>query len=123
MGKASDLAKCLYGFFSPIAPSFLEGTVPNGTPFPYITYSLSYEDWFIDGNMQVRIWTKSSSMAKVTELTDAILDKIGYGVAEDIPNGGTIVMKKGSPLWQFVPDEDENIKTTMINITYNIYKY
>ena len=98
MGKASDLARCLYSFFSPIAPSFLEGTVPSGTQFPYITYSLSYEDWFIDGNMQVRIWTKSSSMIKATELTDAVINKIGYGVAEDIPNGGTIVLKKGSPL-------------------------
>lgn len=122
MGKFSNLAKSIYNFLSPIAPAFLENSVPAGTPFPYITYSLNSEDWFNEGLMQVRIWTKSSSLVQVSDLTDKLEDIIGNGIAVKLVGGGTIYIYKGSPFAQFVSDDDISIKTVYINLNYKLYQ-
>lgn len=122
MGKFSNLAKSIYSFFSPIAPAFLENSVPSGTPFPYITYSLNSEDWFKEGLIQVRIWTKSSSLIQVADLTDKLEDIIGNGITVKLVGGGTIYIYKGSPFAQFVSDDDISIKTVYINLNYKLYQ-
>lgn len=121
MGKFTNLSKTLYSYFNGFgASAFLENTVPVGTPFPYITYTLSYQDEYEDNLVQARLWTKSSSMIQVADLTDKIETNIGNGITIKGADGGTIWLKKGSPFAQFITDDDITLKIVYINIVTNI---
>lgn len=120
MGKLSNISNTLYDYFNEFGVNgFLEKAPPN-TPFPYLTYTLSYSENYADNLIQVRIWDKSSSVVKVVELADDIGDNIGDGRTIKGLEGGTLWLKKGEPFAQFVPEEDITIKSIYLNIVTNL---
>ena len=122
MGRATDIFKTYYSFFSNIMPSYVEGFVPPNTPFPYLTYQVLDNDNLTNTMQQVRIWTKSSSMMELAGYLDMVESELGEGLVLPIQEGGHILMTKGSPFMQLVQDEDINIKSALLNIQLYICK-
>lgn len=122
MASFKNQAKVINSFLNKITTAFLENSVPTGTPYPYITYSLSSEDFGEEGLIQVRIWTKSTSVLQVADLTDKLEELIGHeGITLNLEDGN-IWLYKGSPFAQFVTDEDINIKSVYIVLNYRLYQ-
>lgn len=127
------MAKTLAEFFNQVCPAFIQNNIPTeiynpdtgkGEPvgYPRLTYTLELEDYFVDGNMQVRIYTKESGLKKVAELTDKLDELLGEGVSLQLKEGGFLYLRQGSPFNQFIiEDETQNIKSSYINITYQNY--
>ena len=121
MGNFTNLTKTLYSYFNSFGVSaYLDNSAPTGATFPYITYTLNYEDGYIDNLIQVRIWTKSTSLVQLTTLVDKIGDNVNNGITINGADGGTIWIKKGSPFAQFIPEEDLTLKVAYLTLTTNI---
>lgn len=128
------MAKTLAEFFNQVCPAFIQNNIPDSiydpstgenesVGYPRLTYTLETEDYYVDGNMQVRIYTKESGLKKVAELTDKLDSLLGEGVSLQLKEGGYLYLRQGSPFNQFIiEDEKEQIKSAYINITYqNIF--
>lgn len=128
------MAKTLAEFFNQVCPAFIQNNIPDSiydpstgqnepVGYPRLTYTLETEDYYVDGNMQVRIYTKESGLKKVAELTDKLDSLLGEGVSLQLKEGGYLHLRQGSPFNQFIiEDEKEQIKSAYINITYqNIF--
>ena len=119
MGKFSNVMGTLYSYFNGFLPAYIENQVPEGATFPYITYSIAFENEFEDNLIQARIWTKENSTTDLRKYSDLIADDIGYGKIVNCKEGGNLWLKAGSPFMQFVSDEDITIKSNYINIITN----
>lgn len=122
MASIKELAKGLNLFFKQVCPAFLEGSVKVGQEYPYLTYTLSQEDWFTDGLIQVKIWTKSTSISQVCDLTDALEKLVDNGTVIEL-NDGFCSLYKGSPYSQLTETEDLNIKSMYINLIIQNFQF
>lgn len=118
MGRFTDIAKTLNVYFNQFGAAYLENNVPGNATRPYITYSLSDTDEFEDGLMQVKVYDNSTSILKVSEITDNIGESLGYGVLVPAEKGN-IYLRKGSPYAQYI-NEDNTELSVYINIIYKI---
>ena len=119
MGKFSNTMGTLYNYFNQFLPAYIENQVPQDAKYPYITYTVSFENEFKDNLIQCRIWTKSDNTSLLRKYTDMIADNVGNGTLYDCKEGGRVWIKTGSPFMQIVPDEDETIKSVYINLITN----
>lgn len=112
----TELAKSYYNLFNSFGiTGYLEGSVPTGASFPYLTYNLSNVSNFEENLIQVKLYSKSSSLVEISSIIDRIENYIGEGVKFDFDNN-IIWLYKGSPFAQLVNDEDSSIKSALINI-------
>lgn len=120
----TNVAKTLYEFFNQFGTSFVSNSVPSGTEYPYITYTLETEGYFNTGIMQVMVYDKNYSFVKVAEIADSIINKIKGGYKLPIKNNdGIIYLENGSPNTQIINDiNDITLKTILINIEYRMYE-
>lgn len=119
MGKFSNVMGTLYNYFNQFLPAYIENQVPQDAKYPYITYTVAFENEFKDNLIQCRIWTKSDNTSLLRKYTDMIADNVGNGTLYDCKEGGRVWIKTGSPFMQIVPDEDETIKSVYINLITN----
>lgn len=119
MGKFTNLSKTLYNYFNNFLPAYIENAVPPETEFPYCTYTVSYDNNFEDNLIQLRIWTKSTSMVQVAEFSDLVEEDIGNGKRINCVDGGQLWLKAGTPFQQYISDDDITIKSVYINIIMN----
>lgn len=97
-------------------PAYDESTVPDGAELPYITYSVSINDFKVPVVMTANIWYKDTSWSDITAKYNEIADAIGIG-GKMIPyEEGAIWLYKGSPFAQRVRDEDDMIRRIYLNI-------
>lgn len=120
MEKFTEYSKALYSYFNSIMPSFLEGNVPQGTQFPYLTYNLSYTPNYDDTLIQFSVWDKSTSLKTVASKLDLLGEDISNGKVVFTSNG-SIQLYKGSPFGEMLQDEEPNIKRLYGVIQARIY--
>lgn len=120
MEKFTEYSKALYSYFNSIMPAFLEGNVPQGTQFPYLTYNLSYTPNYDDTLIQFSIWDKSTSLKTVASKLDLLSNDIDSGKVVFTSNG-SIQLYKGSPFGEMLQDEELNIKRLYGVIQARIY--
>lgn len=123
MNKFSDIARTLFSFFNQFGvKAYPQNGVPEGTPFPYITYSVEEQDNWESGILQVLVYSKSNSYTEVTTIADKIMDQVSSGIKVPIANSGMFYMTKGSPFCQLINATDEVYnKSVLINIEYKNY--
>lgn len=121
----TNVAKAYNSFWSSILPAYVEHTVPEDTPLPYITYNLQYTAFAIEGLHQVRIWTRSKSFKSLSEYCDKVHKLIPEsGTTIYLPdNKGCIYLYRGAPFIQNLPAETVDIKSAYINITAKTFIY
>ena len=112
-------SQALYSFWSGFQlPAYDENSVPDGTPFPYITYSDMTDSL---GNMvalSASIWDRSNSWERITLKAEEIAEKIGkngYHIMQ--LDEGYVWLVKGTPFAQRMGDpEDTKIKRIYLNV-------
>lgn len=99
-------------------PAFDENSVPENTPFPYITYAENTGSLGDVLLLSASIWDKSTSWVRISEISERIAKAIGEHGHYTLPlDGGYVWITKGSPFAQRMGDpEDERIKRVYLNI-------
>lgn len=111
MGLIKDYTKTLYTFFNVFCPAYVQNSVPTGTQEDYLTYSIDIDDFFIDGVIQINIYTNSKFFLNVTDIADRILEDIGRGKVIDINGERKLYLKpNGTPFQMMVDEENTNFK-------------
>jgi hypothetical protein len=116
----TNTAKALYQFFSGFGlPAYVEYSIPDDAPLPYISYQLIEPDWDDGGTFYARVWYRSTSYTAINAKVDEIRAAIGECVS--IPtSGGAVYLTKGTPFVQYMPMEgDDTLKVAYIN--FNIH--
>lgn len=113
------VAAALKTFFSSFdLPAYQEGSVPDETELPYITYSLGVPEWNQKASMYVQVWDRTRSNAGIIQKADQITQAIGQGL--NIPiDGGYLVIWPETPLIQIQTDGD--FRYAYINLSINTY--
>lgn len=111
------------GFLFPIVPAFV-GTIPQGTPFPYI--HLNYiESGFAEPVLQSAIlYSNQSVFTEAETIVDNIDKAIGHGgVKLDLAGGSYMTVYKGSPFAQHYSQPDgDAILAILINFELRTFK-
>ena len=114
----TGIHQALYSFWaqfsydgSPI-PAYLQGHVPEGAAFPYITFDVASGRAFATSVVTATVWCRAESGVNVNAQRAAILDSIDRALPEadlriDIP-GGFVVLRRGSgDFHSYITDEDD----------------
>lgn len=98
-------------------------TVPDDTPFPYITYE-GIEDFFDNSVASTAsLWYYTTSWAEITEKEAQIADYIGRGGRMVTFDNGAFWIKRGSPWAQrFDDSSDRMIRRIILNIEIEFIK-
>ncbi len=98
-------------------PAFDADSVPDNTPFPYITYEESLDSI---GNILIltaSVWDRGTSWKRIADKTEEIARKIGenghYVIKLD---NGYLYLSKGSPFATRQSDQDPEIRRYYINV-------
>lgn len=114
-----NAAAALKTFFSGFGlPAFQEGTIPEGTQLPYITYSLSAPEWDQKASMYARVWDRTKSNTGIIRKADQITAAIGIRKRIKF-DGGYLVIWPESPTIQI--QEDGDVRYAYINLSANYY--
>ena len=109
----------IYAFLSSFGiPAYASTSVPDGRPFPYLTYDLVLNDW--DGGeavMVVNVWYRTESEAIPNAKVREVYQAIGDGGVTLPCDGGMLWLKRGTPWAQAVSDgTDDKVKRRYLNI-------
>lgn len=117
-----ELAKTLYEFWNGFGiPAFPEGYADEKTPLPYITYQLLKSNWRTQTAMTARLWYYDTSYDAVTTKLDQIEQAIGEGISLPCGNGFVFIAKDVN-FAQFVPTEDDMLKSVYMQMVYEVNK-
>ena len=98
-------------------PAFDEDSVPDNTPFPYITYAESLDSL---GNILIltaSVWDRGTSWKRIADKTEEIARKLGeYGHYTIKLDNGYLYLSKGSPFATRQSDQDPEIRRYYINV-------
>lgn len=131
--KISAVHRALYKFWSeldPDVPAYLSGHVPDGTPFPYLTFDVSAEDTFNSTYLTVFDWHKQKAdgtniNAERATLMDKIADAIPYcGVVLELPSDtGYVLLTRNESGFQSYYDDPEDATVIGGRTSYRVNFY
>lgn len=93
-----------------------ESTVPDTADLPYITFSVSDDDFDHPVSLTASIWYRSKRWDEITNKFKEISEKIGRGGIMVQYDGGALWVKRGTPFGQRVSDPDDSIRRILINV-------
>ncbi len=101
-------------------PAYDETTVPDNTPFPYITYQVHTDSLGGLCMTNVSLWYRSYSWKEISEKTEEISQAIARMNPPSIKiDGGRLYISKGVPFAQRMSDDsDDAIRRMLLNINY-----
>lgn len=103
-------------------PAYEENTVPDSTPFPYLTYEVASGSLEDEIPLSASLWYRDSSWVSANAKSEEISAAIGRGGITIPCDGGAIWIRRGSPFSQSMGDpEDDLIKRKYINITAEFF--
>lgn len=111
-------SQALYQFWSGFdLPAYDENSVPDDTPFPYITYSEATDSLGNVVQLTASIWDRNNSWERLSLKTDEIAEKIGKNGYHIMSlDGGYVWFVKGTPFAQRMGDPDKSIKRVYLNV-------
>lgn len=111
-------SQALYQFWSGFdLPAYDENSVPDDTPFPYITYSEATDSLGNVVQLTASIWDRNNSWERLSLKTDEIAEKIGKNGYHIMSlDGGYVWFVKGIPFAQRMGDPDKTIKRVYLNV-------
>lgn len=83
---------------------------------PRITYEFSASDFDSEVMLSASLWDMSSSWTRVQEKAEEIYEYIGLGGAFVEYDNGHIWIKRGTPFYQRMPDDNDKIRRIYLNV-------
>lgn len=118
MYKAAEALDAFFNGFG--LPAYQDGTVPDDTPLPYITYSQGVPEWNQKASLYARVWDRTTNNSGIIRKADQITQAIGEnGKIIPYDGGGYLVIWPESPLIQIMVDGD--FRSAYINLSINAY--
>ena len=114
-----DKSQVLNQFWSQFdIPAFDENSVPDNTPFPYITYSEATDSLGNVLQLSASIWDRSTSWGRISLKAEEIAKLIGSkGFYKMELDTGYVWFVKGTPFAQRMGDpEDDRLKRIYLNV-------
>ena len=109
-----------YVFWSSFGiPAYEENSVPDtrSITFPYITYQAIGAEVTADTFINVSIYTRSSSLKRVTDIAEKVLKRFAEGGAEIRYNGGGFFLTAENDFIQIMGDpNDSMIKRALLSL-------
>ena len=111
--------QALHSFWSSFSiKAYDENSVPDATPFPYITYEVITDDFGNQIAQTASLWYRDSSWASITEKEMQISDFITRGGKMIAYDDGAMWIRKARPWAQRMNDpSDEMIRRIILNVT------
>lgn len=117
MYKAAAALKVFFSGFG--LPAYTVGSVPDDTPLPYITYSVSSPEWNQKATMYAQVWDRTKSNTGIIMKADQITAAIGERKRIPLEGGGYLVIWPETPKVQIMVDGD--FRSAYINLSINAY--
>lgn len=110
--------QALHSFWSSFGiKAYDENSVPDATPFPYITYEVTTDDFGNQIPQTVSLWYRDSSWISITEKEMQISDFITRGGKMITYEDGAMWIRKARPWAQRMNDpSDEMIRRIILNV-------
>lgn len=119
MSEIQNKIQTLHSFWSSFGiKAYDENSVPEKTPFPYITYEVSSDDFGNQIAQTASLWYRDSEWKSITEKEMQISDYITRGGVMIPFKDGAMWIRKASPWSQRMNDpSDDMIRRIVLNIT------
>lgn len=113
----NNKVQALHGFWSSFGwAAYEENSVPDKAKLPYITYEIVTDSFRGDEvTLTASLWDRSTSWAKITDMSEKIATYLNTGVFAKCKNG-YLWIKKASPFAQHLTDSDKSIKRIILTI-------
>lgn len=111
-----DKVQALHNFFSSFGVvAYDSNSVPDDAPFPRITYDVSISEFDDPVSISASIWYRSASWQAITQKAEDIMREVVYGGKLLNSDDGMIWLRRGSPFYQRMNDEDDTIRRIYMN--------
>lgn len=121
-----DKAQAIHNFWSSFKETaqnttmweaYDEFSVPDGAPYPYITYNVATDRLGHPIPLTASLWDRNSSWQRISKKADEIADYIGYGFTTEKTDDGYLYIVQGSAFAQRMDDPNDNlVKRIYLNI-------
>lgn len=124
--KALLFGQKIYEWLNEFAPAY-RGVLPAGirpADDLYIRFNGGYDDFATQFSYQIFIYNhNTTSYARIVKLADEIGAAVGENglLIGDDENKIKIKIDRGSPFYQDTLDEDETVRSGMVNLIITIY--
>ena len=117
----ADRWQAQYNFWSRFGiDAYEEHSVPDGAPFPYITYQTVTSNFSDSVSVSASIWTRSYSWETADSISDNIQEFLKDGGVLQPYDNGTIWITPNPTFSQSMNDpNDDVIKRKIISVTYH----
>ena len=113
-------AAALKTFFSGFeVPAYQEGSVPDDTELPYITFSLHEPEWNQKATNYARVWDRTRSNEGIIAIADQITAAIGEELRIPFDEAGYLVIWPEPSNTQIQVDGD--YRYALVNFSINSY--
>ena len=112
-------AEALYTFFASFGiPAYAADFVPDGAPFPRITYGLVTGDYGAEHSVSASLWYRTDTLTGMLAMVERIAETVGLGGVKLPCDGGHIHLYRGTPWAQLMRDpDDDKVKREYLNFT------
>ena len=118
-----DKAQVLHNFWAGFGlPVYDETRVPDGAPFPRITYETILDSFGTEVALTASLWYYSESWKDITRKALDISQAIGMGGKVLRTSDGAMWIKRGNPFAQRMPDNNDSIRRIVINVSTEFFE-
>lgn len=110
--------QALHNFWSEFGlPAYDETSVPDGAPFPRLTYSVLTDSWENTLLLNASLWWKSTSWEAISNKAEEIAKYIVHNLTPIPCEDGYVWINKGVPFAQRLGDpDDDRIRRILLTI-------
>lgn len=120
-----DRAQAYHDFWSEFNwKAYDSSTVPSeelNPEMPRITYDFGAGEFEDEIQLSASLWDNSYSWSRIQAKAEEIYESIGLGGKIINYDKGKIWIKRGSPFYQRMPDENDSIRRIYININVEFF--
>lgn len=99
-------------------PCFCEGDVPPEQALPYVTHRFPTGGFGEQNSAEVDVWCEGGRAEEADGFCGRLRAALGYGGAMVRCNGGALLLRRGTPFSQPLPDERAERRYVNVDIEY-----
>lgn len=116
----ADQVAAVHGWLSEALglPCFVEGDVPTGQLMPYATHRIPTGSWGDSNSVEVDVWCEHGHAEEADGYCAALREALTLGGVMVPCDGGAVLLTRGTPFSQPMPDERAERRYVNVDIEY-----